>query len=301
MSIVTEIEKLKKEKNAIILAHYYVPAEVQEIADFIGDSFALAKKAKTTDADCIVFAGVRFMGESAKILNPDKKVLMPDLQADCPMAHMAYVDRVKMVREQYDDVAVVCYINSTAELKGVSDVCVTSSNAVRIVKNLPQKNIYFIPDQNLATFVEKQVPEKNFIKNDGFCVVHHRVTKEEVLHAKEKNPNALVLVHPESKKEVCDQADFVGSTSEIINFATKSDAKEFIIGTELGVMFELEKRNPDKKFIPMVENQICENMKKVTLQKVYEALKYEKNEVIMDDKISDKALYALNNMMEMGK
>ena len=301
MSLAEEIKKLKEEKNAIILAHYYVPEEVQKIADFVGDSFALAKKAKTTDADVILFAGVMFMGESAKILNPDKKVLMPDMHADCPMAHMATAERVKQVRERYEDVAVVCYINSTAELKGVSDVCVTSSNACRIVKNLPQKNIYFIPDQNLARFVAQQVPEKNFIFNDGYCIIHHRVSKEQLQKAKEKHPQALVLVHPESKEELCQLADFVGSTSEIIQYATNSDHKEFLIGTELGVLFELKQKNPDKEFYPVAEDQICENMKKVTLEKVYETLKNESNEVIMPEAKAKRALHALDQMMEMGK
>ena len=301
MSLAEEIKKLKEEKNAIILAHYYVPEEVQKIADFVGDSFALAKKAMTTDADIILFAGVMFMGESAKILNPDKKVLMPDMHADCPMAHMATVEKVKQVREQYDDVAVVCYINSTAELKGVSDVCVTSSNACRIVKKLPQKNIYFIPDQNLARFVSKQVPEKNFIFNDGYCIIHHQVSKEQLQKAKEKHPKALVLVHPESKEELCQLADFVGSTAEIIRYATMSDQQEFLIGTELGVLYELKQKNPDKIFYPVVENQICENMKKVTLEKVYETLKNESNEVRMPANKVEHALHALDQMMEMGK
>ena len=301
MSIVDEIKRLKKEKNAILLAHYYVPGEVQEIADFVGDSFALAKKAMTTNAEIIVFAGVMFMGESAKILNPNKKVLLPDMSADCPMAHMAYVDRVKKIREQYDDVAVVCYINSTAELKTVSDVCVTSSNAVRIVKGLPQKNIYFIPDQNLATFVQQQVPEKNFIKNDGYCIVHHRVSKEQLLEAKAQHPLAKVLIHPESQKDLCDLADYVGSTSGIIEYATKSDAKEFLIGTELGVLYELQKQNPGKTFIPVRFDQVCENMKKITLEKVLHALQTEENEVCIPEEKSRLALHALKNMMEMGK
>lgn len=301
MSIVDEIKRLKKEKNAILLAHYYVSSEVQEIADFVGDSFALAKKAMTTDADIIVFAGVMFMGESAKILNPNKKVLLPDMHADCPMAHMAYTDRVKKVREQYEDVAVVCYINSTAELKTVSDVCVTSSNAVRIVKGLPQKNIYFIPDQNLASYVEQQVPEKNFIKNDGYCIVHHRVSKEQLLEAKAKHPNAKVLIHPESQKDLCDLADYVGSTSGIIDYATQSDSKEFLIGTELGVLYELQKQNPEKTFIPVREDQVCENMKKITLEKILETLQNEENEVHMPEEKAKLALHALKNMMEMGK
>lgn len=187
-SIKTEIKQLKIEKNAVILAHYYVPDEVQEIADYIGDSFYLSKMAKQTDAKTIVFAGVSFMGESAKILNPEKTVLLPDDTADCPMAHMASAEKVKEMRERYDDLAVVCYINSTAELKTVSDVCVTSANAVKIVKALPHKNIFFIPDGNLAAYVARQVPEKNIICNDGYCPVHKEIQPEFVKEAKGSIP-----------------------------------------------------------------------------------------------------------------
>ena len=193
--MIKEIEQLKKEKNAVILAHYYVTDEVQEIADYIGDSYYLAKVATEVDAKTIVFAGVSFMGESAKILNPDKTVLMPDMSADCSMAHMADVEKIEEMRAKYDDLAVVCYINSTAELKCHSDVCVTSSNAVKIVKALPNKNIFFIPDENLARHVAKEVPEKNFIFNKGFCHVHVSVTPENVKAIKEKYPNALVAAH----------------------------------------------------------------------------------------------------------
>ena len=191
-----QIEQLKKKKNAVILAHYYAPAEVQEIADYVGDSFYLAKIAKQSDSDVIVFCGVKFMGESAKILNPDKKVLMPDLTADCPMAHMVADGIIEKMRAKYDDLAVVCYINSTAELKCKSDVCVTSSNAVKIVKGLPNKNIFFIPDRNLGSFVAEQVPEKNIILNDGCCPIHAKVTADQVLAERKKHPDALVLTHP---------------------------------------------------------------------------------------------------------
>lgn len=193
MTIVEEIQKLKQEKNAVILAHYYVRPEVQDIADYIGDSFYLSRVATELSESTIVFCGVSFMGESAKILNPDKTVLMPDPTADCPMAHMADVESIKKVREEYEDVAVVCYINSTAALKEYSDVCVTSANAVKIVKALPNKNIYFIPDRNLAHFVADQVPEKHFIYNEGFCPTHERMEVDEVREAKEEHPDALVL------------------------------------------------------------------------------------------------------------
>lgn len=301
MSMKEDIQKLKQEKNAIVLAHYYVEGDVQDVADFVGDSFALAKKAKETDAQIIVFAGVRFMGESAKILNPDKKVLMPDMNADCPMAHMAVVSNILKMREEVDDLAVVCYVNSTAELKTLSDVCVTSSNAVKIVKNLPQKNIYFIPDQHLASFVKKQVPEKNVILNDGYCITHHRMSKEDVLKAKEKYPKALVLVHPECKKEVVELADYAGSTAGILQYAAKSEHTEFIIGTEMGVLYELKRQNPDKKFHIMSDKLVCVNMKKVTLDKVYDVLSHEKNEIVLDEEVMVQAKKSMDAMLEMAK
>ena len=259
-NIVSEIEQLKKEKNAIILAHYYVDDEVQKIADFVGDSYYLSKKALEAKEEVIVFCGVNFMGESAKILNPTKTVIMPDDLADCPMAHMAYLDKIDEVRKQYEDLAVVCYINSTAEVKAASDICVTSSNAVKIVKALKEKNIYFIPDENLGRYVASQVPEKNFIFNDGFCHVHTSITAENVLIAKEQVKDALVLVHPECKQEVVDLADYVGSTLGILNYATASDAKNFIICTEMGISYELKKNNPDKNFYSVGHRQFCPNM-----------------------------------------
>ena len=231
MTIREEIEQLKKEKNAVILAHYYVRPEVQEIADYVGDSFYLSKVAVGLKEKTIVFCGVSFMGESAKILNPEKTVLMPDMAADCPMAHMASAETIEKIRSEYDDLAVVCYINSTAELKRHSDVCVTSSNAVKIVKALPNKNIFFIPDRNLAHYIAGLVPEKNFIYNEGFCIVHEYMEVEEIQEAKAAHPEAEVLSHPECPAKVLELSDFVGSTSEIIAQAGKSDAKEFIICT----------------------------------------------------------------------
>ena len=293
------IEELKKEKNAVIMAHYYVEDEVQELADYIGDSYYLSDMATKIDADVIVLCGVAFMGESAKVLNPDKKVLLPAIDADCPMAHMATVEKIQEVRAQYEDVAVVCYVNSTAELKAASDVCVTSANALKIVKALPNKNIFFIPDQNLAHYIADQLPEKNFIFNNGFCHVHHTVTVEQIEAAKKARPEALVLVHPECKPEVTAMADYIGSTSGIIKFATESDAKQFIVVTEMGVLYELKKRNPDKTFYTAGNMQVCPNMKKITLDKIIDALEQEKPEVIMDAALMEAAHKPMKRMLEL--
>lgn len=299
--LIAEIESLKKEKNAVILAHYYVNDDVQEIADYVGDSYYLAKVAVDLQESTIVFAGVKFMGESAKILNPGKTVLMPDEKADCPMAHMAEVERIKQLREEYDDVAVVCYINSTAELKMHSDVCVTSSNAMKIVKALPNENIYFIPDENLGRYIASKVPEKNFIFNDGYCHVHKAVTAHMVRRAKEAHPDAKVLIHPECTLEVLELADYIGSTSGIIDYATESDCKEFIISTELGVLYQLKKNNPDKIFYSAGSVQICPNMKKVTLEKVLSCLRDNTGEIVVSDEKREKSLIPLKRMLELAK
>ena len=300
-SVKEEIEKLKKEKKAVILAHYYVPGEVQEIADYIGDSYFLSKKARETDAEVILFAGVSFMGESAKILNPERIVLLPDPQADCPMAHMALPEKIQEMRNRYEDLAVVCYINSSARLKTMSDVCVTSSNAVDIVRKLPNRNIFFVPDGNLGAYVAAQIPEKNVILNNGYCPVHREITREDVEKARKDHPAALVLVHPECTAEVVRRADFVGSTSEIINFACQSEKKEFLIGTEEGVMWELERKCSGKIFYPVKSGQCCQDMKKVTLEKVREAMKEEKYQVILDEETARKARLPLDKMLELGK
>lgn len=301
MSIKDKIIELKKEKNAVILAHYYVADEVQEIADYIGDSFYLSKKAKELEEQIIVYCGVSFMGESAKILNPDKLVLMPDMSADCAMAHMVDVENIKKIREEYDDVAVVCYINSTAEIKTYADVCVTSANAVKIVRNLPNKNVYFIPDGNLGRYVAEQVPEKNVILNPGYCPIHHAITVEEVEQAKTKHPNAQFVVHPECVKELLDMADYIGSTSGIIDYVAKSDWKEYIIGTEEGVLYELKKQNPDKQFYMINDNQICHDMKYITLEKIYKVLLEETNQLEVDAKLREAALKPLDRMLELAK
>ena len=296
-----QIEQIKKGKNAVVLAHYYAPAEVQEIADFVGDSFYLAKVAKQSDADIIVFCGVQFMGESAKILNPDKKVLMPDPTADCPMAHMVADGIIEEMRNTYDDLAVVCYINSTAELKCKSDVCVTSSNAIKIVKALPNKNIFFIPDRNLGSFVAKQVPEKNIILNDGCCPIHAKITAAQLQIEKNNHPNALVLTHPECEAEVVAMSDFAGSTAEIIDFAKASSCKEFIICTEDGVNYKLVTDNPDKRFYYPNPHPCCADMKLNTVEAVLAVLKKEDKEITVDSLIREGALKPLERMLELGK
>ena len=296
-----QIRKLKKEKNAIILAHYYAPTEVQEIADYVGDSFYLAKIAKESKAEILVFCGVYFMGESAKILNPDKKVLMPDLTADCPMAHMVADGIIDEMRKNYDNLAVVCYINSTAALKSQSDVCVTSSNAVKIVKALPNKNIFFIPDKNLGRFVAEQVPEKNIIINDGYCPIHVKITAEQLCSEKENHPDAEVLSHPECEAEVLKKSDYIGSTADIISYSNNSDKAEFIICTENGVDYKLVTDNPDKRFYFPNPHPCCADMKLNTLEAVLSVLKSEDKEVIIDDTIRTSAILPLEKMLELAK
>ena len=295
------IEQLKKEKDIVILAHYYVDGEVQEIADLVGDSYFLAKKATEVSQQNILFCGVSFMGESAKILNPGKRVIMADEFADCPMAHMVDIAKIQQVREQYPDVAVVCYVNSTAEIKAYSDVCVTSSNALRVVQSLPNKHIFFIPDNNLGRYISTLVPEKEFIFNDGFCHVHTSIHRENVEEAKKLHPNAPVLTHPECTADVLEISDFIGSTSEILDYATKSDAKEFIICTEMGIFFELEQKNPDKRFYSVGHRQFCPNMKKITVEKVVRAMEEMEPEVTMDEELRVKANAPLVKMLELAK
>lgn len=301
MDKIQKIKELKKEKDVVILAHYYVDGQVQKLADHVGDSFALSKLATQVTNQNILFCGVKFMGESAKILNPEKTVIMPDITADCPMAHMVKIEKIKQVREMFPDVAVVCYVNSTAEIKSYSDVCVTSSNAIKVVKALPNKDIFFIPDNNLAQYVAGQVPEKHFIFNDGFCPIHKEITKEHIADAKIKHPGAPVLTHPECVKEVLEVSDFIGSTSEIIDYATKSDNKEFLIATETGVFYELQQKNPEKVFHSVKGDQICPDMKKITLDNVLTALENFEPEVIMDGEMIERANAPLVQMLALAK
>lgn len=298
-ALVEEIQHLKAEKNAVILAHYYVPEDVQAIADEVGDSFYLSKAATNSSADILVFAGVSFMGESAKILNPQKKVLLPDPHADCPMAHMAQAEQITALREQYPDLAVVCYINSTAELKRLSDVCVTSANAVKIVRSLPNTHILFIPDQNLGHYVAQQVPEKHILLNDGYCPVHHALSPRLVCAAKLLHPGAPLLAHPECTAQVLAQADYVGSTSGILRYATEHPAQEFLIGTEPGVLYKLREQNPAKQFYPLT--QCCADMKLVTLEKILRSLREETHEVHISETLRQAAWKPLARMLELSQ
>ena len=295
------IDQLKREKDAVILAHYYVPAQVQAVADYVGDSYYLGSLAANLPNKTLVFCGVSFMGESGKLLSPDKTVLMPDKEADCPMAHMVTREAVEEARKAYDDLAVVCYVNSTAQIKSWADVCVTSSNAVKIVKNLPNQHILFIPDQNLARYVAQQVPEKNIILNDGYCPVHAKMTAEAVREARQQHPQAEVLSHPECTEEVLELSDYIGSTSGIIDYAGKSSGKEFIVCTETGVFYELVKNNPGKSFYPVMEHQVCEDMKLITLEKVADVLEFGKNEVFVSEERRKGANLPLTNMLKLGK
>lgn len=299
--LIAKIKQLKAERDALIVAHYYVDDDIQEIADFVGDSYYLSKVCMERKEKLIVFCGVRFMGESAKILNPEKTVVMAEQGADCPMAHMINPQRIEAVRAQYDDLAVVCYINSTTEVKALADVCVTSANALHIVNNLKQKNIFFIPDEHLGRYIASKLSDKNFIFNDGFCHVHTGITKENVLAAKEARPDAEILVHPECPMEVTLLGDYVGSTSGIINYVGISKAKSFIVCTEMGILYELKKKYPDRTFYSAGQGQFCPNMKRVTLEHVYEALKEIKDPIELDQNTVERAKGALTMMHQLAK
>lgn len=299
MTITEEIQHWKKKRNAVILAHYYVSEAVQELADYVGDSFYLSKIAVGLKETTIVFCGVSFMGESAKILNPHKTVLMPDATADCAMAHMAAPETIQAMREKYEDLAVVCYINSTAELKRHSDVCVTSANAVQIVRSLPNHYIFFIPDRNLARFVAQQVPEKHIVLNEGYCPIHEQIALQQVQDLKKVHPSAKILVHPECPQAVCDLADYIGSTSGIIAYATANPAEEFIVCTEIGVDHELKKRNPGKKFYFPKTEPVCHDMKSITPEKILQVLKTGENKVSVDESLRESSKKPLEMMLEL--
>lgn len=297
------IEKLKKEKNAVILAHYYAPPEVQEIADYIGDSFYLSKLAVKLTNPVLVFCGVSFMGESAKLLNPGKTVLMPDASADCPMAHMVEQSVIDEARARYEDLAVVCYVNSTAEIKSWSDVCVTSANAVKIVRNLPNQHILFIPDRNLGHFVAAQVPEKHFLYNEGYCPRHEFMSADEVRVLKDAHPQAQILVHPECNNAITAMADYIGSTSGIINYAGEhTDCQEFIIGTVSGVIYKLQESRPDARFYFPATRPSCQDMERITLDQVIHVLKTGENAVAMPpESIAEQAKQTLTRMLELAQ
>ncbi|MFD3158589.1 quinolinate synthase NadA [Haloimpatiens sp. FM7330] len=300
MDLKKEILRLKEEKNAIVLAHYYQRDEVKDIADKVGDSFYLSRAAKNCSQDVIVFCGVKFMAESAKILSPQKKVLLTEHEALCPMAAMANAKDVEEIKKKYPNAKVVCYINSTAEVKSVSDVCCTSSNAVKIVENLDGEEIIFLPDENLGQYVQKQVPHKKIILWNGFCCVHYRVESKDVLDVKNKYKGAKILVHPECSNEVRNLADFIGSTGQIINYFNDTDFEKYIVVTEKGVIHEMGKLSKRKKIIP-IESMTCVNMKKTTLKSVYESLIDMKYEINLNEDVINKAKNSLENMLILGR
>jgi quinolinate synthase len=286
--LVTQILELKKLRNAVIVAHNYQIDDVQEIADTVGDSFALAKYCAASLQDVIVFCGVRFMAESAKILSPQKTVLLPEINAECPMADMVTAGDVKKMKTKYPNAAVVCYINTSAEVKAECDVCCTSSNAVKVIESLAEEEIIFVPDRNLGDYIAKKVPRKKMILWEGYCITHERVTAEDVTKVKEAHPDALVLVHPECRPEVVALADFVGSTKQIIDFASASKENKFVIGTEMGVLTRLKKDNPNKIFYLLSQGLICPNMKKTGLESVYHALRDMKYAIELEEDVRVK-------------
>ncbi|MGE5629532.1 MAG: quinolinate synthase NadA [Caulobacteraceae bacterium] len=294
-----EIKKLKKEKNAIILAHNYQVPEVQDIADVVGDSFSLSKHAASTDSKVIVFCGVHFMAESAKILSPDKTVLLPAKDAGCPMAEMVTAPKLREMKEKYPDAAVVCYVNSSAEVKAESDICCTSSNALKVVQSVKQKRVIFVPDKNLGSFVASKLKDKEIILWEGFCITHKRVKPSEVIKIKELHPNAKLLVHPECEPEVQKLADFLGSTSEIIKYAGELPEKDIIIGTEEGVLHTLKRQNPEKNFYLLSTGLICTNMKKTRLEDIHNALLNMEHEIHVAEGIRVKALKSLEEMLKI--
>lgn len=299
--IQNEILKLKKEKDICILAHSYVAHEILEIADFTGDSYALSVKAKTATQKNVIMVGVRFMAETVKILSPDKKVILAHPDAGCPMAEQMDKDLISAVKKDYPDYKVVAYINTTADLKTVCDVCVTSSSAVKILKNMDAENILFIPDCNLGHYVSEQVPDKNFKLLQGGCPIHASVNEREAIAVKKAHPQAELLVHPECVPDVVKHADYVGSTTGIMDYAKNSDGKEFIIGTEISIAEHLQYECPDKTFHFLSKKLICPNMKMSTLMDVYNAVKGTGGEeMIMDDDTIMKARKCIDEMIRLG-
>ena len=303
MDLINKINELKKQKNAIILTHCYQNVEIDEVSDFVGDSLYLSKMAAQTNADIILFAGVYFMAQSAKLLSPNKKVLLPEIGSGCMMADMINVENLKSFKEKHPNIPVVCYINSTAEVKALCDVCCTSSNAIEVVKNLKAQKVLFVPDNYLGKYVQQQLPNIEIITFNGFCPIHQRIRLEEIEQARKNYPNALILTHPECNQEVAKRSDFIGSTKEIMEYVVKSDKKQFVIATEKGVVDRLnrdsKKYNWNKEFILIDENIICPDMKKNTLEGIYNTLLNETNEIKIDSDVAKKAVQCIDKMFEI--
>lgn len=296
-----EITRIKKEKDICILAHAYQSHDIWEVADYVGDSFGLAQRAAEAPQKTMIMCGVRFMAETVKLLSPEKTVYLPEPDAGCPMADQIDYDLLAALREKNPDYTVVAYVNTTTEVKTLSDVCVTSSSAVKIVKNMPEKDILFIPDCNLGSWVKKQVPEKNIKLVSGGCPTHVRVTVKDVEKAKAAHPNALLLVHPECLKEVTELADYAGSTTGIMDYAAKSDAKEFIIGTENSIVSHLQLAHPEKRFYALSKDCVCHNMKMTTLGDVYNCVVNGEGESItLTEETMQKARKSIDAMLRLG-
>ncbi len=303
MSIIEKIKKLKKEKNAIILTHCYQNIEIDEVSDFVGDSLYLSRAAAKTNADIIVFAGVYFMAQSAKLLSPQKKVFLPNMNSGCLMADMIDVNNLRLFKRQNPDIPVVCYINSTAEVKSECDICCTSSNALKIIESLNEPKVLFVPDTYLGKWAQTKLKNVEVITFNGFCPTHLRIRVDDIKNARKKYPNAVILTHPECHSEVAKLSDFVGSTKEIMEFAVKSDKKQFVIATEKGVVDRLIRdnklNNMNKEFILINENIICPNMKHNTLEDIYNVLQNENNEIFIDENIAQKARRCIDKMLNV--
>jgi len=306
LDLFAEIERLKKEKNAIVLAHYYQEPDIQDVADFLGDSLALAQKAQSTDADLIVFAGVHFMAETAKILNPTKKVVLPDLKAGCSLADSAPADRFKAFKDAHPDHVVISYINCTAEIKALSDIICTSSNAEKIVESLPpNQKIIFAPDKNLGAYLVKKLGREMVLWN-GACMVHEIFSLEKITRLKIKHPNAKVIAHPECEEPVLRAADYIGSTTQLLKYSASDAVNEFIVVTETGILHQMQKLSPYKTFIPAPPTNACAcndcpYMKLNSLEKLYLCMEYETPEIIMDERLRQAAKKPMDRMLEISR
>ncbi len=304
LDLFEEINSLKKEKNVLLLAHYYQNNDIQDIADYIGDSLGLAQQAEKTNADIILFAGVHFMAETAKILNPSKKVLIPDLNAGCSLADSCPPEKFSEFKKQHPDHIVITYINCTAEIKALSDIICTSSNAVQIVESLPkEQKIIFAPDKNLGAYINKKTG-RNMVLWDGSCMVHEIFSLEKLIKLKVQNPQAKIIAHPECEAAILEYADFIGSTTALLNYSKKSTDREFIVLTETGILHQMQKASPDKVFIPAPPNNSCAcndcpYMKLNTLEKIYNSLKYEQPELVMNKDLMVKAKAPILKMLEL--
>lgn len=301
LELLHEIEELRRRENAVILAHYYQRGEIQQISDFIGDSFQLAEQACKLSNDVIVVCGARFMAETVKILNPTKTVLSPAPGAECPMARMIRAEDIRNLRNENPDAAVLCYVNSCTEVKAESDVCCTSSSAVEIAKALPQKKILFLPDRNLCSYTAERLPEKQLIPWNGYCPVHTLVGKKSVETGKSAWPDAKILVHPECTAEVRENADFIGSTAQMIEFVGRSSDTEFIIGTEIGVMEFLQRKFPEKSFHPLSRRMVCTSMRQINLNNLRDCLRDNSGEIRIPQELRNKAYASLRSMITVLK